>query len=380
MRGLFRLFYGRRSIGKGPGRVVSDRSWVAGPRTGIICTIAKPVAGFLLLGLFAIHTPASPGQTVVPASSDAMDVMAEVFFMDDDFGQTIADPLVVNTRAGRVALLGNGHGSVRGEAVILAVGDIRGTNPFPVKFRTGANDDNGIVARISAIDDTRDGFADFAYAGDLQGNLWKLDMRDEQIHNWKFAFQTPMGPQAFFTARNDMGQAQPITTAVDVMRHYGSRSGYLLLFGTGICGSTYGHRDGGVQSVYALWDWQRQWEIIDGQENAGENRFFGVFSRPGLGGMEKFWNEKYRSPGITGLTLLRRSVSETVRSGGNEYVIMTDRDAAGRQAAMELASKLRGSGIFVSEPRSWPEGKKDPAELSPEERVNVFNDTILVKG
>lgn len=55
-----------------------------------------------------------------------------------------------------------------------------------------------------------------------------------------------------------------------------------------------------------------------------------------------------------------------------QYVVMTDRDEAGRSAAAKITEVLKGSGIIVSHPESWPEGAKDPGELGKEERQWVF--------
>lgn len=57
-----------------------------------------------------------------------------------------------------------------------------------------------------------------------------------------------------------------------------------------------------------------------------------------------------------------------------EYVIMTDRDTAGRTAAMKIERSLRGSGIIVSHPKDtcWTPGAKDADELLPEDRIKCF--------
>jgi DNA primase len=60
-----------------------------------------------------------------------------------------------------------------------------------------------------------------------------------------------------------------------------------------------------------------------------------------------------------------------------EYVIMTDRDTAGRQAAMKIEKSLRGSGIIVTHPdeKYWTSGAKDADELMPEDRIKCFENT-----
>lgn len=279
----------------------------------IICTLA----------MFAWIAPAKAGQTDNANPSDLPALFEWVFAPGDVLGTGAAAPIVLNTCAGRIAVRGNGGGSDRGEAVFLVLGDLDKSVPAAAAFPTGATGRNGIVARLTAIDETGDGYADFVYAGDLRGNLWKLDIRADKIDDWKFAFQSAGTPKPFFTAKNNRGGVQPITTAVDVMHHcMPGRAGYILLFGTG--GSGVDPSAAGTQSVYAVWDWQRQWEAIDGADDAGLSKPFGQFNRPSLSGIRALWDETYRFPGITGLTLLEQNVRETVTVGDDEFVIMSD--------------------------------------------------------
>ena len=66
-----------------------------------------------------------------------------------------------------------------------------------------------------------DGSARFAYAGDLQGRLWRFD----------FSGKPPYSGQVLFEARDSGGHAQPITHAPRVV--FAPGGGYLVLFGTG---------------------------------------------------------------------------------------------------------------------------------------------------
>lgn len=63
-----------------------------------------------------------------------------------------------------------------------------------------------------------DGSAILAYAGDLQGRLWRFDLAARTAHR-------------IFTARDDTGRVQPITHAPKVV--FAPGGGYLVLFGTG---------------------------------------------------------------------------------------------------------------------------------------------------
>jgi type IV pilus assembly protein PilY1 len=66
-----------------------------------------------------------------------------------------------------------------------------------------------------------DGSARYAYAGDLQGRLWRFD----------FSAKPPFSSHVLFDARDASGQVQPITHAPRVV--FAPGGGYLVLFGTG---------------------------------------------------------------------------------------------------------------------------------------------------
>jgi len=60
-----------------------------------------------------------------------------------------------------------------------------------------------------------------------------------------------------------------------------------------------------------------------------------------------------------------------------EYVVMTDKDRAGREAALKIESALRKSGIVVSHPKDkyWSKEYKDADSLPPLDRANAFADS-----
>lgn len=78
---------------------------------------------------------------------------------------------------------------------------------------------NALAAPAVAI--AGDGSVRFAYAGDLQGRLWRFDLSGKP----------PFSSAVLFDARDDSGQRQPITQAPRVV--FAPGGGYLVLFGTG---------------------------------------------------------------------------------------------------------------------------------------------------
>ncbi|WP_446916514.1 PilC/PilY family type IV pilus protein, partial [Klebsiella pneumoniae] len=75
---------------------------------------------------------------------------------------------------------------------------------------------------VTVSDVDGDFVTDYAYAGDLRGNLWRFDL-------------TGNNPTAtrIFTATSPEGQAQPITMQPVVADHPEGKVGSVVYFGTG---------------------------------------------------------------------------------------------------------------------------------------------------
>jgi type IV pilus assembly protein PilY1 len=89
-----------------------------------------------------------------------------------------------------------------------------------------------------------DGSARYAYAGDLQGRLWRFD----------FSGKPPYSSKVLFEARDSSGHAQPISQAPRVV--FAPGGGYVVLFGTGklIEDADLQAPNFGLQSFYAVRD------------------------------------------------------------------------------------------------------------------------------
>jgi type IV pilus assembly protein PilY1 len=95
---------------------------------------------------------------------------------------------------------------------------------------------------VTAVDADGDLIADFAYAGDLFGNLWRFDLVD-----------TTHPPLLLFRATDGTGNPQPITSKIVTKRH-ASGLGTMVLFGTGQYLNSADKSDTQVQSFYGIWD------------------------------------------------------------------------------------------------------------------------------
>ena len=189
---------------------------------------------------------------------------------DLDMGNTYGEPAIVKLADDKwVAVFGNGynnteadgHASITGDAVLYVVNLQTGELIRKIDTGIGSKDDpeclaacatagrpNGLSG-VRVIDVDADGISDFAYAGDLFGNIWRFDLSDFGKVNKLFTAQSSDTPP----------KMQSITVRPVVGAHpEGLEKGYLVYFGTGkflenADNSTVGQT---TQSFYAIWD---QW-------------------------------------------------------------------------------------------------------------------------
>ena len=97
------------------------------------------------------------------------------------------------------------------------------------RLKVPVRDDEGAAGAYAlappALVAGNDGALNYLYAGDLQGNIWRIDMATGPP--WK----DETGRKLVFVARDAQGRRQPVTQQLKVA--YAPGGGYLLLFGTG---------------------------------------------------------------------------------------------------------------------------------------------------
>lgn len=188
---------------------------------------------------------------------------------DADLGYTYSQASIVRLANGQwAAIFGNGYNntvsdgnaSTTGNAVIYIV-DIA-TGALIKKFDTmvGSSADplslgrpNG-MSSPTVVDKDGNSIADIIYAGDLFGNLWKIDISTSDPNQWDFSYKTGSLPKPLFVAADSGGKRQPITVKPAVSRLNFSTSGLQIYIGTGKYIETSDKTDTSVQSVYALRD------------------------------------------------------------------------------------------------------------------------------
>jgi type IV pilus assembly protein PilY1 len=175
---------------------------------------------------------------------------------DNDLGFMLSRPLFALLNNGKVGIiLGNGYNSTSGKAVLyIFVINPDGSLFGMKKLDTGVGGDNGL-AGASFYDKNGDKKADFVYAGDLKGNLWKFDISSPNSDDWKLAYSsgTPM-----FKAVDSAGTPQPITAPViSEFNDYGADPNTgkaFVFFGTGSFFQVGDNTNFNLQSFYAIID------------------------------------------------------------------------------------------------------------------------------
>ncbi|QQP98067.1 pilus assembly protein [Lysobacter enzymogenes] len=153
------------------------------------------------------------------------------------------------------AIFGNGYDSVNGKAVLFVVDVATGavtritaqetTGTLPTRTKNGLG--NVIVTdqyQGTTNDKARDGYADTVYGGDLNGAVWKFDLRSNTV---------ALGGQPLFIARYNDNYAlrQPILGGFEAVA---SGNDVMLLFGTGSFSFVEDPTDRAMQSFYGIID------------------------------------------------------------------------------------------------------------------------------
>lgn len=198
---------------------------------------------------------------------------------DEDLGYTFPQPEIVRLHTGQWAVLqGNGYNSTNDKAALLVI-DIKSGELLKKIVVPEVVDSDGVtllsngLSSVRAADNNGDGLADYAYAGDLQGNIWRFDLVPSSTEEDEPAadpfnrnldafdnltadvFELAYGGKPLFVARDGNGKRQAITIQPSLVRHP-TNYGYLVLVGTG---KYFENSDANVDTsramtIYGIWD------------------------------------------------------------------------------------------------------------------------------
>lgn len=181
-------------------------------------------------GLFALNV----------ANSAEPQIQFELSEEDANVGHIHGRPTIARLNGGSTyqVVSGNGYLNADGAAELLIVSVSNGSvSAVPVPDSGNGNAANGLSAPILVA--RSDGSASHAYAGDLNGNLWRFDFTGDNSASVRLVFSDP--------------NQRPITTAPDVARGPGG-AGHMVYFGTGSLLSRADSDDTSPNAVYGIWD------------------------------------------------------------------------------------------------------------------------------
>jgi len=158
------------------------------------------------------------------------------------------------------AVFGNGYNnteadgaaSATGHAVLYIVDIETGDVLKKIDTEVGsAATPNGLATPL-LIDEDSDQIADYIYAGDFEGNMWKFDVSSANPANWDVAWESGGSPAPLFSAP----AGQEITSQSQATFHPDNLGGFMIYFGTG----AYIEEDDNLgsgqsdQTFYGIWD------------------------------------------------------------------------------------------------------------------------------
>jgi type IV pilus assembly protein PilY1 len=196
-----------------------------------------------------------------------------------DMGYVFGQPNIVRVRNGTnttawAVVFGNGYNSTNENAALYVVNAVTGAlirkivlNPLYTGWRDTANtngnppNSNGL-SMPAMIDTNGDYIVDYAYAGDLRGNLWKVDLTSDNPSSWDSAYKSGSTAKPLFQTVDGTTATtveQPITTRPEVGNHPDNLGGYMIYFGTGRYIATAPTADNAantspVHTFYGVWD------------------------------------------------------------------------------------------------------------------------------
>lgn len=182
-------------------------------------------------------------------------------FTDLDMGLSYSTPQIAQITSTTASPLrfavffGNGYNSATNKSVFYAINPETGAVLRKIDLcalvpsACDATKPQGLSSvAVGQIDGLQAQPITAVYAGDLQGNLWSINVSDPSPANWS--------ARLLFQATDANGLAQPITTPPVVTLHpsYPRLQGMFVMFGTGQLLTSNDLSDKQRQTVYGVWD------------------------------------------------------------------------------------------------------------------------------
>jgi type IV pilus assembly protein PilY1 len=178
---------------------------------------------------------------------------------DADLGYSLSTPVIARLHSGEWGVIvGNGYNGNNGNASLLVLN--AGTGAVISKLKTSVSTNNGLSSPV-VLDANSDGIADYVYAGDLLGNLWRFDLiasgsltANASASSYKVAFgNKPLYTATVSDAANSLVQS---ITAPPTLVPHPTAAGTIVIFGTGRYFASADKTSTDLQTLYGIWDKQ----------------------------------------------------------------------------------------------------------------------------
>jgi type IV pilus assembly protein PilY1 len=176
-------------------------------------------------------------------------------FTDPDMGLTFSTPTIANTADGWQVFVGNGYNSAQQKPFLYAINPQYGTitrkidlcAAVPTACNLAASNGLSTVIAINSSG-VLAANANLVYAGDMQGNLWRVDISNANPVNWTVS--------VLFQATDALGNPQPIETSpvATLNPQYPQTMGTMVFFATGQFLGTPDLLNTNVQTIYGVYD------------------------------------------------------------------------------------------------------------------------------
>ena len=176
-------------------------------------------------------------------------------FSDPDMGLSFSEPEIVSTAAGWMVVVGNGYNSPNQKPVLYGIDPQTGAilakvdlcAAVPAACNTAVANGLSSVAVVNSYGQVS-AAANVVYAGDLQGNLWRVDIAAANPTNWIVS--------VMFQATDPSGAPQPITTvpAVTLNPKFPNLLGTMVYVGTGQLLGIPDLSTTQIQTMYGIYD------------------------------------------------------------------------------------------------------------------------------
>lgn len=217
--------------------------------TYLFSSLGRGGKGIFALDVTKAGTVTTSGSTASVSGSELDEAHASSIFKwqltstdDADLGYIVSEPTTnrATNQPGQIAMMnngrfaalfGNGSESTNGNAalfIVFADGSSSGnggkykklvvptisTTACTQPATPSAGYCNGL-SQVTWVDTNNDRVADYIYAGDLKGNLWRFDVTSSDSAKWSVSYYG----QALFKAIDASGNSLPITGAPEVNFH-----------------------------------------------------------------------------------------------------------------------------------------------------------------